>query len=946
MSKPHHPLLLRQLKRIGISTDGATHGATDGPTTHFALPAEQWDTVLDGISRAYEDADRDRYLMKRALDISSREMRDLYDRLQETQKIAGLGNWSFDRAKRIGEWSEECFRIFGFNPHQPRPSYRALLKRFIGHDRTLLNNALRDALHESKGFDVELRLRLPCGSTRWVRLAGQRADHISADDIRVYGAVMDITQHKLVELRQSIEHTVTLLLADSTTRLPTHVMQQIIQSIGETLGWQCGAFWERDESENAFKRHAQWAVAHPRAARFYADSPDSFTMVPNCTGLIARTVAQSAPVWVEDVLSDENFHKRKDAARAAGVRAAFAFPIEAKGEVIGILEFFSHAPQKPDQDILQSGKFIGRQIAQFFQRRRAEAALRESEAHFRALVEQAADGFYVLDLNGRLIDVNQRACDSLGYPRAELLQLQVGDIDVGTSAEDRRMLYARILSGTPAALESQYRRKDGRIFPVEIRISSIHIDGQQHLLALVRDITERKHLQDHIHHLAYHDVLTGLPNRAMFSRNLNRALSQADRQDKQLAVLFIDLDRFKNINDTLGHDNGDRLLQEVTRRLLSCLREGDLVARLGGDEFVVLLENLNDVSHVTTVAHKILGAIDQEHVLGSHPLHVTASIGISLFPHDGSDETTLMKHADIAMYRAKAEGKNNYRFYAAQMNINSFEHLAIETRLRRAVERGEFVLHYQPKVNLHTGNICGIEALIRWNHPELGMVPPDKFIGLAEETGLIVPIGYWVLREICRHYREWQLQGLPPIPIAANLSPRQFNDAALLHEISDTLRNSGMPPALLELEITESVVMYNTEKAMQILVGLRALGIRIAIDDFGIGHSSLSQLKRLPIDIIKIDRSFVQGVATDRADEAITHAIISMSKNLQITAIAEGVETVEQQDRLRHLGCDEFQGFLFSKPLPAAALTPLLRDNLHARVSTPPTATEPSRADM
>ncbi|TAK89866.1 MAG: EAL domain-containing protein [Burkholderiaceae bacterium] len=931
MNKTLHDLLHRQLRRAGIAPDA------------IDLSAPSWARLLDGVSRAYSDADRDRYLMKRALEVSSREMRELYDRLEETQQIAGLGSWSFDRQGRCLEWSDECARIFGQMAGDVRPNYLALYKRFAERDRAQLNDAMRAALDHGTPFTLELRLYLPNGSTRWVRLMGRRANATRGDEtpvksnenLRVHGAIMDITPHKLVQLRHAIEHTITLLLADSTSALTASVMQQIIQNIVETLGWQCGAFWELDERERVFKRRTQWTDGHRRAAQFYALVPNNLPAEASCRGLIPKTIANSGPIWVTDILADADFGPFQEAARSASMRTAFSLPIEVEGKVIGTLEFFSRRIQQADPNILQNGRFIGRQISQFFQRRRAEAALRESEQHFRSLVEQAADGFYVFDAAGQLVDVNQCACDSLGYTRTELLSLHVSAIDAGSSEEDRRMLYARILEGTPIALESQYRRKDGQTFPVEIRISSIAISGQQHFLALVRDVTDRRRLQDHIHHLAYHDALTGLPNRAMFSRTLNHVLARARRQNKQLALLFIDLDRFKNINDTLGHDNGDRLLQEITRRLLSSLREIDMVARFGGDEFVVLLEDMVDVNHATTVANKILAAIDQEYQLNYQPVHVTTSIGISLFPHDGADESTLMKHADIAMYQAKAEGKNGYRFYSAQMNAHSFEHLAIETRLRRAVERGEFVLHYQPKVNLQTGAISGVEALLRWSHPELGTVMPDKFIPLAEETGLVISIGYWVLREICRNFMEWRLQGLPIVPIAINLSPRQFADANLLHEISATLRESGMPPEFLELEITESTVMHNPEKALQILSSLRALGIRVAVDDFGIGHSSLSQLKRLPIDIIKIDRSFVQGIASDNADAAITEAIISMSKRLQISVIAEGVETQEQHDLLRRLGCDEYQGFLFSQPLSVTDLTPVLRDNMARQKKEP-----------
>ena len=347
----------------------------------------------------------------------------------------------------------------------------------------------------------------------------------------------------------------------------------------------------------------------------------------------------------------------------------------------------------------------------------------------------------------------------------------------------------------------------------------IEIDGQRHLLSLVRDVTERKELQDHIQHLAYHDPLTSLPNRAMFNRHLSHAIAQAQRYQKGIAVLFIDLDRFKNINDTLGHDAGDRLLQEMAKRVSTCLRGSDvvarldgshdLVARLGGDEFVVLIEEVIDVGHISHVARKILAAMVKEFPLGGQMIHVTASIGISVFPEDGRNEFSLMKHADIAMYRAKEIGKNNFQFYSTQMDLHSAELLALESGLRRALERDEFVLYYQAKVDTRTGRITGVEALVRWQHPDLGLVSPVHFIPLAEESGLIVPLSHWVLKEACSQNRAWQKQGLPALRIAVNLSPRQFSDVNLLEDTARTLREVGMDPRLLELEVTESMMMYN-----------------------------------------------------------------------------------------------------------------------------------------
>jgi diguanylate cyclase (GGDEF)-like protein len=428
-----------------------------------------------------------------------------------------------------------------------------------------------------------------------------------------------------------------------------------------------------------------------------------------------------------------------------------------------------------------------------------------------------------------------------------------------------------------------------------------------------------------IEYLASHDSLTHLPNREMFNGLMHHAIDAAGRYQRQFAVLFIDLDRFKVINDSLGHDAGDMLLVEIAGRLRSSLRSSDIVARLGGDEFVVILEETAERYDVERIAGNLLSALGQPVQLSGHECHTTASIGIAMYPSDGTDVQTLTRNADMAMYLAKEDGKNGFRFFNNEIKAQSIERLTLETALRRALERDQFSLHYQPKVDMVTGQITGVEALLRWMHPELGMISPMQFIPLAEETGLIVPIGRWVLKEACAQNMAWQRRGLRPISMAVNLSPRQFSDKHLLQDVDEALLASGMSPVLLQLEVTESMVMRNVARAITVLNAIQSRGIRLAIDDFGTGYSSMSLMKQFPIDTIKIDRSFVRDLPRDSEDQAIAQAIISMGKALGMTVIAEGVETAEQHAFLRNHACDEMQGYLFSKPLPAPQLARLLR---------------------
>jgi diguanylate cyclase (GGDEF)-like protein len=424
----------------------------------------------------------------------------------------------------------------------------------------------------------------------------------------------------------------------------------------------------------------------------------------------------------------------------------------------------------------------------------------------------------------------------------------------------------------------------------------------------------------------------------MLNERLKHALHQGARYNRGIAVMFIDIDRFKVINDSLGHSAGDRMLQDCARRLTECLRESDTIARLGGDEFVVMIENFTAPRDAIVVAQKVLVGMAKPFFVDGQEFLVSASIGISTFPDDGADAETLLKNADIAMYRAKDLGRNNYQFYSAQMNKHTFERLAMESSLRRAVERNEFLLHYQPKLDLRTGAIAGVEALVRWQHPDWGMVSPAQFIPLAEETGLIVQIGEWVLRTACEQSRKWREEGIPALRIAVNLSARQFAQKTLLRDVGRIIAESGLTPESLELEITESLVMHNPEQATQTLEELKAMGISLSIDDFGTGYSSLSYLKRFPLDCVKIDRSFIKDIPVDADDMAITKGVIALGHSLRLKVVAEGVETAEQLDFLRANDCDELQGFFFSKPLPSEEVTTFLKNHTpkpHLKVVEP-----------
>ena len=595
----------------------------------------------------------------------------------------------------------------------------------------------------------------------------------------------------------------------------------------------------------------------------------------------------------------------------------------------------------------------------------AEEALRASENRLHGIVQMAAEAIVVVDEQFQVVMFNPAAEAIFGCSAAEDIGASVerfvpqrlreawlqhvagvrcSSFDPQVTSNEQRTTNGeqRLFAGFTGGGASVMRmgdhaeifglRANGEEFPLELSLARISHSGKPLYSAVLNDISARRREEARVNALANYDALTALPNRALFRQRLQRSLAHAQRFNDGLAVLFIDLDRFKNVNDTLGHDAGDRVLQAMAKRLKGCLREVDTLACLGGDEFAVLIEQVTDARFVGSVARKLLKTIAELLMLDEQEYHITASIGISTYPADGSDATTLLKNADIAKHRAKERGMNNAQFYAAAMNAHSMARLSLETGLRHALERGEFLLHYQPKVDIASGRIAGMEALLRWIRPgsdhrecKAGMVPPADFIPLAEETGLIVPIGAWVLKAACERNRAWQRQGMPPLRVAVNLSARQFVQANLVSEVARVLDASGLAPAWLELEITESMVMDNPERAIQTLRQLKSMGIALAIDDFGTGYSSLGYLKRFPIDNIKIDRSFIKDIPGNSDDATITRTIIDMTHNLRLKTVAEGVETVAQLDFLRAHGCDEMQGYYFSRPLAEDAFLALVQ---------------------
>ncbi|KAB2928470.1 MAG: EAL domain-containing protein [Dechloromonas sp.] len=545
------------------------------------------------------------------------------------------------------------------------------------------------------------------------------------------------------------------------------------------------------------------------------------------------------------------------------------------------------------------------------------------DAGFVAAMDAAQVGIYLLH-NGLFLYVNPFLAEMFGY-RADELVGQRGPLDLLLVEPQALCIGERCSGGQPVPLrEYSATHKDGSVFPVSMGMAPASPGGCELIVGTVLDLGAQKAAEARIRELADFDALTGLPNRRLLHDRVRQLLAGAERDNSSFALLFFDLDHFKRINDSLGHSVGDELLCAVAHRLAGSVRRIDTLARLGGDEFVLAMPGIPAAAAID-VARRLLEECNTPFTVAGHDLTVTPSIGVAICPQDGRDIETLLRNADAAMYKAKELGRNTFQFYTAEMNTATLERLMMESGLRRAVKQQEFALHYQPLVSLQSGLIIGVEALVRWQHPELGLIMPDRFIHVAEEAGLINALGDWVLCEACRQAQAWIEAGLPPLLMAVNVAPEQFRQGGFVEAVAGALAASGLDPTLLELEVTERTVMHDADSSIGTLTALHRMGVELSLDDFGTGYSSLAYLKRFPVGKLKIDRSFIRDLETDADDRAIASTIVSMGRNLRLTVLAEGVESREQLALLRGMDCDMAQGYLFSRALPAAQITELLR---------------------
>lgn len=859
----------------------------------------------------------------------------LHSTLLELQAIMNNASVAilFTRARHIVRYNPRFAEMFGFEGNEGVGKHAVCLYP-TPEVYVEMGKIATPLLNKSKSFQTEVPMRRKDGTEFWAQLIGYALNPLDYAQGTIW-IIEDRTEHKQAEesLRKALAEQ--QLIFDHATAgiafLKDRAILRCNRKFEEIYGWAPNQL-EQISTRVLFLSDADYEEI---GARAYA--------------AIAR---------------GETFAEEHRAARNGGK----AFWVRATGKAVN--------PERISDGTI----WIMEDVTL---RREAEQALRNTTTLLQAIVDSANYSIISTNPEGFIVTFNAAAERMLGYRAEELIgectpvifhdlhELEQRSDELSRGLARRvepgfGVLSARAALGLTDEREWTYVRRDGSTFPVLLSVTAIHDPGgaisgflciasditerrqaQQQILRardeleqrvaertaelaaanarLTAEIEERRQIEEQVRHMAHHDALTGLPNRNLLRDRMEQAVAIAQRRGSHVVVMFLDLDRFKTINDSLGHAVGDQLLQEVSERLGRSVRASDTVARLGGDEFVVILPDVEHSSEAARVAEKISATLTPAYSIAGHELHITTSIGICVFPQDGDSAEALMKNADTAMYHAKSCGRNNYQFFTPEMNTAAARHFELESALRRACQRGEMRLHYQPLIDLRSGEVSSIEALLRWQHPNLGLLEPAHFLDIAEESGLIVAIGDWVVRQACEHAGLWRQRGFPSVPVAVNLSARQFREPGLVRMVARVLEETGQDPKLLEIEITETTLMHHSDETLRTLEQFAGMGIAVAVDDFGIGHSSLSYLKRFPVDTLKIDKSFLREVEGDGDNLAIVTAIVALGRSLQLDVLAEGVETAAQLKVLRGLGCDGAQGLYFSEPVPADQVPGLFR---------------------
>lgn len=832
------------------------------------------------------------------------------ERLRLTLDGAQLGIWHHQLDPEQLDWSDICSRHLALPPGQ-EPSYAGFIAALHPDDRARVMQLVEDSLASRQDYAAEYRVLWPDGSLHWISALGRVYCGNDGNPERLGGITLDITERKhLEEQLKAFNATLEQRIAERTADLVA-TQERLQQTLTRMA-----------QSEQEFRT-------------LFEESPVGIAVLDARTGQILDVNARLERIlrrnqdeidelgWAALTHPDDLAAEREQVIRLKA------------GEINGfqiIKRYLS-----PDGSIVWGhltvtaveAKGEGRQlhlavVEDITERQSAEHRLRESEERYRMLFNNTMDAILIVDLTGRILDINDPAIRQYGYTREAMLQMHITEID---TPQDRVNVPARLAmvdSDGEAKFEAEHRDARGHIFPVEVRATKVLLDGQPAVFGLCRDISAEKKAQERIEYLAFHDELTGLPNRVQGRCQLQQALTRASQHHGQMALLYLDLDQFKHVNDTYGHAVGDQLLKDLAERLRAHLQAGDILCRLSADEFMLVLpvdvDGGDPVTIIARICERLLARIAVPFDIQGYQIHVSSSIGVAIYPADGTDGETLMRNSDQALFAAKRAGNQTYQIFEPRLNDELRHFIQTRDALRGALERQEFIVHYQPQLSLSTGRVVGVEALVRWKRPGLGLVMPSDFIGVAETSGLIVPLGRWVLGEACRQAAAWRHAGWSDLVMAVNLSAVQFRQQQVVEDVRAALAQSGLDPSGLDLELTESM-LYGEESVLATLFNWKDQGIQISIDDFGTGYSSLAYLKRFKVDKLKIDRSFVLSLVSNAEDRAIVKAIIQIAHGLNIRILAEGIEQTEQAEQLLAMGCDEVQGYLYAPPLTAAELT-------------------------
>lgn len=912
------PIMQRCGRVLGTFAMYYRHPALPGPA-HLQLMESAVRLASIAISRHQQEA----------------ALREKDARLVKAQKVAHLGFFEWNLKTDAVYCSEEVHRIWGLKYEAGVVRPDIILKIVHPDDLEMVQRALERAVQGLGKYDISHRCVRVDGHVIWVHAQAELTRAQGGADV-LLGTIIDISKRKATE--ESLERMTRLYAALSQCNQAIvrcgdedELFAQICRDAVEFGGMRMAWIGRIDESTRMIRRVSSFGqgeeYAHALEIPLDGDSPES-------RGPTATSIRERRPYWCQDFPNDPCSAPWWEKAASEGWNASASLPLYQRGVVVAALAVYSEwrdAFDEPAQGLLiemaMDISFALDRFANEIDRKLSEEKLRMSELRLRTIFETEPECVKVVGHGGELLDMNRAGLAMLEVDSlAQASERSLPEYLLPEHQQSFMELHHRVMSGESGMLEFEIVGRKGTRRWLETHAAPMRDAHGQivSLLGISRDVTERRYSEERIQRLANFDALTGLPNRNLLTDHLQYAINVAARNNGQLAVMFIDLDGFKEINDTLGHSTGDTFLIEVGVRLKTVLRQSDTASRLGGDEFILVLPD-TDAQAAAKVVEKLREAIARPYHVEHYVLIVTASIGIAIYPHDGENLESLLRSADTAMYRAKEDGRNGYRFFTAEMQADATRHMQLVSALHRALEQNQFQLHYQPQFSLGDGQMIGVEALLRWDHPEFGVIPPVEFIPVAEDCGLILPIGEWVIRTAVRQLKQWLDRGYPPMIMAVNLSAVQFRHGSLPDLVSSILAGAQLPTDLLELELTESVAMHDPEEAIEVMNNLHDRGIRMSIDDFGTGYSSLSYLKKFRVYKLKIDQSFIQDISTDDEDRAIAAAVISMAQSLGLKTIAEGVETIEQLEFLREQGCDEAQGYYFSKPLTADQMDVFLR---------------------